>query len=162
MNAVWSRLVFGVVLAALVAVPAFAQVSDDPCRVVVRADDKLYFRPAQIEVPSRCEQLTVVFRHDGWLPKSATPRNWVLTKTTDANAVASDGYLAGKDAGWLKPDDARVIAHSAVIGRDESVQIVLDVDRLEAGTDYTYLCTIPGFSPVMRGTLKLQAQDSRN
>lgn len=159
MSVVLSRSIFGVVLAVLAAGSVFAQGSDDPCRVVVRATDKLYFTPTHIEVPRQCEQLTVVFRHDGWLPKAATPRNWVLTKTTDANAVASDGFVAGKEAGWLKANDPRVIAHSAVIGRDEVEQVLLDTDALEPGIQYTYLCTIPGFSPVMRGTLSLQAQD---
>ncbi len=158
MSVVLHRITFVLaLLAVLVASPAVAQA--DACRVIVRVSDNLYFKPAEIQVPQHCEQLTVVLRHDGWLPKSATPRNWVLTRAADANAVASEGYLAGKDAGWLKPGDPRVIAHSAVIGRDEIEEVVVEIDSLEPQTPYTYLCTIPGLSPVMRGAFLIKNQD---
>jgi len=104
-------------------------------------------------VPDGCKEFDVLLRHVGRLPKVATPRNWVLTRQEDANGVASDAELAGAKHDWLKPNDMRVLAASSVIGRGEAVRVSIPIKELVPGVQYTYLSTIPGFSPVLRGTL---------
>lgn len=123
------------------------------CRIEVQVDDTLRFTPSSIEVPSQCNGFEVLLRHTGRLPKAAAPRNWVLTASGDADAVAREAELAGAANSWIKPDDKRVLAASSVIGRGETVRIMIDADLLRPGETYTYLSTIPGFSPVLRGTL---------
>ena len=140
-------------LAFVGVIPCTALAQAPMCSASVQVDDTLRFSPAQIEVPASCAQFTVLLSHQGRLPKVASPRNWVLTKTEDADGVARDAELAGKNNGWVKPGDARVLATSTVIGRGETVRIEVDVAGLAAGVPYTYLSTIPGFSPVLRGTL---------
>lgn len=125
----------------------------DTCQIQIKVDDTLRFDPAQIEVPAACERFTVLLSHVGRLPKVASPRNWVLTKTEDANAVARDAELAGVATSWVKLGDARVLAASTVIGRGETVRVDVPVAALAPGVQYTYLSTIPGFSPILRGTL---------
>ena len=41
---------------------------------------------------------------------------------------------------YVKKDDARVIAHTKVIGGGESDSVTFDVSKLAAGQDYTYFC----------------------
>lgn len=127
-----------------------------PCQVIMRVDDSLRFKPATIEVPATCGEFKVVLRHVGRLPKVASPRNWVLVKASDADAVARAGGAAGPEHDYVKPGDARVLAKSLVIGRDEMTKIEVPVDLLEPGETYTYLSTIPGFSPALRGSLTVQ------
>ncbi|MNR67194.1 Azurin [compost metagenome] len=55
----------------------------------------------------------------------------------------------------MKKDDARVIAHTKVIGGGQSDSVTFDVSKLAAGTDYTYFCSFPGHFALMKGTLKL-------
>lgn len=146
-------LIHSIVLAddsTLLAKPA------DLCSVVVQVDDTLRMSPASIEVPDGCEEFDVLLRHVGRLPKVATPRNWVLTRQEDANGVASDAELAGAKHDWLKQNDRRVLAASSVIGRGESVRVSIPLKELVPGVQYTYLSTIPGFSPVLRGTLTVK------
>ena len=46
--------------------------------------------------------------------------NWVLTKTADMAGVASDGATASVANDHIKPGDARVIAHTKIVGGGES------------------------------------------
>ena len=140
------------------AAHAQAAAVDEPttsCELTVRVDDTLRFRPDAIEIPSSCRDFTVTLQHVGRLPAVASPRNWVLVKADDADAVARTGAAAGQAQGYVDVNDDRVLVASAVIGRDQSVQIQIPVSQLEADQAYTYLSTIPGFSPAMRGTLRV-------
>lgn len=123
------------------------------CSMELRVDDTLRFYPPTVEVPLTCEQFTILFSHRGRLPKVASPRNWVLTSQATADAVARDAELAGARNHWVKPHDERVLAASSVIGSGETVRIELEPANLAQGSHYTYLSTIPGFSPVLRGKL---------
>lgn len=138
-------------LLACAAVTAAAQTSD--CSVDVQVDDTWRFSPMQIDVPASCASFSVLLSHKGRLPKIASPRNWVLIKAEHANGVARDAEIAGAANNWIKPADERVLAASGVIGRGQSVRVQIDMTKLDAGTSYTYMSTIPGFSPVLRGTL---------
>ncbi|MNF19483.1 Azurin [compost metagenome] len=55
----------------------------------------------------------------------------------------------------MKPGDARVIAHTKVIGGGEKDSVTFDVSKLAAGTAYTYFCSFPGHFAMMKGSLKL-------
>ncbi|UOD50579.1 plastocyanin/azurin family copper-binding protein [Orrella daihaiensis] len=123
------------------------------CHASVRVDDSLNFDPAHINVPSTCKQFAVFLSHVGRLPKVASPRNWVLTTAADVDAVARDAELAGATNHWVMPGDSRVLVASSVIGRGEAVRIDLPVQMLVDAVDYVFLSTIPGFSPVLRGSL---------
>lgn len=155
---------FSVALGLLTpAAYAQAPIVDEPatiCESTVRVDDTLRFRPDTIEIPSTCRYFTVTLQHVGRLPAVASPRNWVLVKAGDADAVARTGAVAGAAQNYVDVTDDRVLAASEVIGRDESVQVAVPLSLLEPGQVYTYLTTIPGFSPAMRGTLRV-ANDTR-
>lgn len=133
---------------------AFAQVELPlSCQVRISANDTLRFTPNVIEVPSACERFVVNFLHDGRLPKRASPRNWVLTRVDQVQAVLRDGVIAGEQGQWLKAADDRVIAHSAVLGRNESDRVEFSTSLLDPQAEYVFLSTIPGASPVLRGKL---------
>jgi len=144
-------------LSFVFAVPLQSSAAQErPCQVIMRVDDALRFKPASIEVPATCAEFKVVLRHVGRLPKVASQRNWVLVKARDADAVAHTGGAAGPEHDYVKPGDSRVLAKSLVIGRDEMTEIDVPVDSLVPGETYTYLSTIPGFSPALRGSLTVQ------
>lgn len=135
------------------AAPAMAA----DCAVTVEGNDQMQFNVKNIEVPKACKSYTVTLKHVGKMPKSAMGHNIVLTTTADATATAADGMKAGAAADYVKAGDTRVLAHSKVIGGGESTDMVIDVTKLKAGTDYTYFCSFPGHSFIMKGVLKLGA-----
>ena len=136
-----------------VAAPAMAA----DCAITVEGNDQMQFNVKNIEVPKSCKNYTVTLKHVGKMPKSAMGHNLVLTAAADATAAAADGMKAGAAADYVKADDTRVLAHSKVIGGGESTTVVIDTAKLKAGTDYTYFCSFPGHSFIMKGTLKLGA-----
>lgn len=138
------------------AEPLQAQASQT-CVAEVTVNDHLHFKPEQIDIPASCEQFTVVLKHEGRLPKVASPRNWVLTAAKDANAVARDASAAGQDNGWVMPEDERVLVASPIVGRQQSASIEIPLEVLAPDQTYVYLCTVPGFSPTMRGQLRMQS-----
>ncbi|MDO9404493.1 MAG: azurin [Polaromonas sp.] len=125
------------------------------CAVEIEANDAMQFNKSAIEVSKSCKQFTVTLKHVGKLPKAAMGHNWVLSKTADAQAVATDGMAAGVDKQYVKAGDSRVIAHTKVLGPGETAQVVVPVGKLQAADSYTFFCSFPGHAAIMKGTLKL-------
>ncbi|WP_447594028.1 azurin [Aquipseudomonas campi] len=136
---------------SLASVSAFAA----ECAVEVHSTDQMTFETKSIDVSKSCKTFTVTLKHVGTLPKQVMGHNWVLSKTADASAIATDGMAAGLDNDYLKANDERVIAHTKVIGGGESDSVTFDVSKLQAGTPYEFFCSFPGHVALMKGELKL-------
>lgn len=138
-------------LASLAASSAFAA----DCSVEIEGNDAMQFNKPAIEVSKSCKEFTVKLKHAGKLPKQAMGHNWVLAKTADVQAVAADGVAAGLPQDYVKAGDARVVAHTKVVGGGESDSVTFPVAKLGAADSYTFFCSFPGHSSIMKGTLKL-------
>ena len=144
-------MTLAVLAAGVMATPAMAA----DCAITIEGNDQMQFNIKNVEVPKSCTKYTMTLRHTGKMPKSSMGHNIVLTTTADANAAAADGMKAGMAADYVKPGDSRVIGYSKMIGGGETTTFDFDVAKLKAGTEYTYLCSFPGHSFIMRGVLKL-------
>ena len=142
---------------AAIAVLAFASapVLAAECTVEIEGNDAMQFNKPAIEVSQSCKEFTVKLKHSGKMPKQAMGHNWVLAKTADVQAVATDGIAAGLPQDYVKAGDARVVAHTKIIGGGESDSVTFSPAKLAAGGSYTYFCSFPGHSSLMKGTLKL-------
>ena len=149
-SAIRSLLAAGVLAAATGAAMAAPN-----CTVEIEGNDAMQFNTKNIDVSKACNDFTVKLKHAGKLPKTAMGHNWVLTKTADVQAVAADGIPAGVDKAYIKPGDARVIAHTKVLGPGESDSVTFSVKKLTATDSYTFFCSFPGHSGIMKGTLTL-------
>ena len=125
------------------------------CAVEIEGNDAMQFNKAAIAVPASCKEFTVKLKHAGKLPKTSMGHNWVLAKTADVQGVANDGIPAGAAKDYVKEGDARVIAHTKLIGGGESDSVKFPTAKLKAGESYTYFCSFPGHSALMKGTLTL-------
>jgi azurin len=125
------------------------------CEAEIHGTDQMKFDKTSMEIPADCKQFTVKLVHTGKLPKTAMGHNWVLTKTSDTQAVASDGLKAGLPNDYLRKNDARVIAHTKMLGGGESDSVTFETSKLSAGGGYSFFCSFPGHSSVMKGTLKM-------
>lgn len=126
------------------------------CSVDVDSTDQMTFNTKAIEIDKSCKTFTVNLGHSGSLPKNVMGHNWVLSKTADAQPIATDGLSAGIDKDYLKEGDARVIAHTKIIGAGEKDSVTFDVSKLEAGQDYTFFCSFPGHISMMKGAVTLK------
>lgn len=141
--------------AATVLALASAPVLAAECSVDIAGNDQMQFNKKEITVSKSCKQFTVNLKHPGTLAKNVMGHNWVLTKQADMQGAVNDGMAAGLDNNYVKKDDARVIAHTKVIGGGETDSVTFDVSKLAAGQDYAYFCSFPGHFALMKGVLKL-------
>ena len=125
------------------------------CETVVESNGAMQFNVKNIDVPKSCKKFSVTLKHVGKMPKTAMGHNIAVSKAADMQAAITDGMAAGAAADYVKAGDARVIAHSKVIGGGETTKFDIDVTKLKAGTDYAFFCSFPGHSALMKGTLKL-------
>ncbi|MBN8480043.1 MAG: azurin [Xanthomonadales bacterium] len=126
------------------------------CSVDIEGNDAMQFNLKTIDVAKSCKDFTVNLKHVGKMARNVMGHNWVLTTTADMQAVATDGQTAGLDKDYLKAGDARVIAHTKVIGGGETTSVTFPVSKLAAGTAYTYFCSFPGHWGLMKGTLAVK------
>ena len=132
-------------------IPAFAA----DCTVEIEGNDAMQFNKPAIEVSQACKEFTVKLKHSGKMPKQAMGHNWVLAKSSDVSGIASDGVGAGFAKDHIKDGDARVIAHTKIVGGGQTTTVTFPTSKLKAGESYTYFCSFPGHSSIMKGTLKI-------
>lgn len=143
-------------IAASFATGAFAQDADQ-CKVVLEGNDNMQFNSDNFTINKEaCPEFTVELEHVGNLPKAAMGHNVVISATGDFEAIAQDGISAGLDNNYIKPEDDRVIAHTDVVGGGEKAEVTFDTADLEAGGDYTFFCSFPGHSSIMKGSITVE------
>lgn len=140
--------------AALLALSSMSVFAAE-CEIDITSTDQMTFETDTIEISRSCDTFTVNLEHSGNLPINSMGHNWVLAKESDVSDIAADGIAAGLDNGYLSPEDDRVIAHTDLIGGGESSSTTFDVADLEEGEDYTFFCSFPGHSMMMRGSVTL-------
>jgi azurin len=144
--------------AALIGVNAFvltapAHAAAKVCKLEITGNDLMQYDKKEMKVDKDCTSVEVTLKHTGKLPAASMGHNWTLVKTADMNGVANDGLSAGLPADYIKPGDKRVIAHTKVVGGGQSASVTFPTSVLKAGESYTYLCTFPGHSALMKGRL---------
>jgi azurin len=145
---------------ALIGVPALllgtpAQAAK-LCKLEISGNDMIQYDKKQLKVGADCTQVKLTLTHTGKLPAASMGHDWVLVKADDMTAVASDGLAAGAANDYVKKDDARVIAHTKVIGGGESASVTFATSALKKGQSYKYLCTFPGHNALMSGDFTIE------
>jgi azurin len=127
----------------------------NPCLITVTANDAMQYDAKEISVPKTCKEMSVEFKNTGKLARNVMGHNWVLAKTADVAAINADGMTAGLDKQYVKPGDTRVIAATKVLGPGESDTVKIAASKIVAGQDYTFFCSYPGHSGIMKGSFAL-------
>ena len=141
---------------------ATASGSDKPAAVVtgcateIEGTDAMQFNVGSITVPASCSKFTITLKHTGQMPVTAMGHNVVIAKAADMQAVAADGIAAGAAAAYVKPGDARVVAHSELVGGGQSTTVSFPVAGIQAGGPYEFFCSFPGHSAVMKGSIAVE------
>jgi azurin len=125
------------------------------CEITINTGDTLSYDTTAINIDPACDEFTVHLTHTGKLAKNVMGHNWVLSKASDVNGIATDGMRAGLDKDYLKPDDDRVLAHTKVIGPGEEDSVTFSTDLLKEGEEYLFFCSFPGHFAAMRGTIAI-------
>jgi len=130
-----------------------AEAAPKVCKLEIAGNDLMQYDKKELKVAGDCTDVELVLKHTGKLPAQSMGHNWVLVKAPDANAVASAGLSAGLKNDHVAPGDKRVIAHTRVVGGGQTTSVKFPTSALKKGEAYTYLCTFPGHSALMKGKL---------
>lgn len=139
------------ILIAAAALLMSTQLQAKTCELTIDSTDQMTFSASELKVGTDCTEVKLTLTHSGKLAKNVMGHNWVLSKTADYQPIAQDGMKAGADHDYVQADDARVIAHTKLIGAGETDSITFSLEGMEAGGDYTFFCTFPGHFAVMHG-----------
>lgn len=128
----------------------------DSCSVNIDSTDAMRFDKDEIVIDKSCKEFTINLTHSGKLAKNVMGHNVVITKEADVSATASDAIAAGLENHYVKPDDARVIAFTEIIGGGEKTSTSFKVDSLKANEKYSFFCSFPGHVTLMKGSVMLK------
>ncbi|GAB3516118.1 azurin [Pseudoxanthomonas daejeonensis] len=146
------KLTRTLVAIALFGAAGLAQAAGN-CTISLKGDDAMKFDLKEATVSAGCATITVELTHTGKLPAAAMGHNVVITKTADLAGLARDAIKAGAAKSYVPEGDARAIAHTKIIGGGEKTKITFPGKALTAGGDYTFFCSFPGHSTLMKGKL---------
>jgi azurin len=134
-------------LAAAVLLLGTAVAQADPCKLTIESDDLMRFSARELAVPPNCSQIELTLRNVGKLPAKVMGHDWVLARETDMAGIVN----AGLAAGFVPENDPRVIAATHLVGGGESATVRFSTAALVVGARYSFFCTSPGHSALMRG-----------
>jgi azurin len=143
-----------VTVASLLAISGGAFGADKVCKVEITGTDSMQFDKKEISIAADCTSVELTLKHSGKLPAQAMGHNWVLSKTADMQGVVNDGMGASFAANHIKAGDARVIAHTKIVGGGQSDVVTFPTAALKKGEAYSFFCTFPGHSALMKGAFK--------
>lgn len=123
------------------------------CSINLKGNDSMQFDLKQVTVSASCPTITINLEHPGKLPVTSMGHNVVISKTGDIAGIESSGIKAGAANGYLQSGDARVLAATKLIGGGEKTSVSFSGKKLTAGGDYSFFCSFPGHSSLMKGKL---------
>ncbi len=124
------------------------------CATTIEANDAMQYNADSITIPASCSQFTVNLKHVGTMAVEVMGHNLVVAKEADMAAINTDGIAVKPE--HLKDGDARVIAHTKMIGGGESASVTFDVAKVKDGGPFMFFCSFPGHAGLMKGSLQVQ------
>ncbi|HEX6397810.1 MAG TPA: azurin [Steroidobacteraceae bacterium] len=143
-----------IAVVSLLALAGSAFGADKVCKLEITGTDAMQYDKKELSVAGDCTQVELTLHHSGKLPAQAMGHNWVLSKTADVSGIASDGVAAGFANDHIKKGDTRVLAHTKIVGGGQTTSVTFPTSALKKGESYTYFCSFPGHSSIMKGVFK--------
>jgi azurin len=124
------------------------------CATTIEGNDAMQYNADSITVPATCTQFTITLKHTGAMAVNVMGHNVVVAKEADMAGIAADGMAITPE--HVKPDDARIIAHTKMLGGGESASVTFDVAKVKDGGPFKFFCSFPGHLALMQGSLQVQ------
>ena len=137
---------------SLLAAAGLAQAAPN-CTLKLKGNDAMQYDLKTATVSASCATITIELTHIGKLPVTAMGHNVVIGATKDIAAVSAAGMKAGVAGGYVPKADARVLAATKMVGGGAKASTKLAGSKLKAGGDYSFFCSFPGHSGIMKGKL---------
>jgi azurin len=122
-------------------------------KIEISGNDQMQFSTREFEVKAG-DEVTLVFKNVGVLPKIAMGHNLVILKEgVSALAFGGKALKAGANATNALPESVKgdVFAHTKLLGPGESE--VIKFKAPEKPGMFQFVCTFPGHYAMMRGVM---------
>ena len=124
------------------------------CATTIEGNDAMQYNADSITIPASCTQFTINLKHAGAMAVNVMGHNVVVAKEADMAGIAADGMAVAPE--HVKPDDARIIAHTKMLGGGETASVTFDVAKVKDGGPFKFFCSFPGHMALMQGSLQVQ------
>ena len=124
------------------------------CATTIEGNDAMQYNADSITIPATCTQFTINLKHAGAMAVNVMGHNVVVAKEADMAGIAADGMAVAPE--HVKPDDARIIAHTKMLGGGETASVTFDVAKVKDGGPFKFFCSFPGHMALMQGSLQVQ------
>lgn len=141
------------ILAIALSTVAVAAHAAPNCTIKLKGNDAMQFDTNAATVSASCPTITIELAHTGKMPAQAMGHNVVISQTADMAEITSAGMKAGAASNYVPKGDAKVIAATSLIGGGATTRATFPGKKLKAGGDYSFFCTFPGHSALMKGKL---------
>lgn len=139
--------------AAAVSTDDVASADNTVAELTIKGGDDMKYDLTTLKVKAG-QKVKLTLVHSGKIPKESMGHNWVLLKNGVSEADFSAKALSAKDNDYIPAaSSGDVIAHTKMIGGGESTTIEFTAPARGA---YSYICTFPGHSALMKGKLIVQ------
>jgi len=129
------------------------------CELTIDANDMIQFTSRALQVDPACSAVQLTLRHVGKQEAHVLGHDWVLARSADVSALANAGMAAGFDHGYLPAGDHRIIAATRIVGGGQTATISFSTAGLEPGGDYSFFCSYPGHTSLMRGRFQFGTKE---
>ena len=125
--------------------PATPSAADKVCKVEISGNDAMQFDKKEIAVAADCTQVEVTLKHSGKLPAQAHgPQLGAVEDRGRSRASPAMAWVPGFANDHIKKGDARVIAHTKVIGGGQTHQRQVPDFGAQEGRGVHLLLHLPG------------------
>lgn len=121
--------------------------------ITIKGGDDMKFDKTTLKATAG-QKIKLTLVHSGKLPKASMGHNFVLLKNGVNETDFATKALAAKDNDYIPAGSSGdIIAYTDLVGGGESTTIEFTAPARGA---YSYICTFPGHSALMKGKLLVQ------
>lgn len=121
--------------------------------ITIKGGDDMKFDQTTLKATAG-QKIKLTLVHSGKLPKASMGHNFILLKNGVNEADFATKALAAKDHDYIPAgSEGDIIAHTGLVGGGESTTIEFTAPARGA---YTYICSFPGHSAMMKGKLMVK------
>jgi azurin len=129
------------------------------CQLTIEANDMMQYNSHALLVDPTCSAVELTLKHVGKQEAHVLGHDWVLARSSDVSALANAGMAAGFDHGYLPAGDHRIIAATKIVGGGQVATISFSTAGLEPGGDYSFFCSYPGHTSLMKGRFQFGTKE---
>jgi azurin len=129
------------------------------CQLTIEANDMMQYNSRALQVDPTCSAVELTLKHVGKQEAHVLGHDWVLARSSDVSALANAGMAAGFEHGYLPSGDHRIIAATKIVGGGQVATISFSTAGLEPGGDYSFFCSYPGHTSLMKGRFQFGTKE---